>query len=93
MSVYRVTESFAYPGKDGYTHMCQVGSVVGGDDPVLKGHERYFETVEAAVEHAEARKAGKVEEATAEPGQLRQVSTVEEPEESVKRSPGRPRKV
>lgn len=81
MAIYRVKESFACPGKDGYTHLIQADTLVDSADRV-KGLEHLYEPVEVAA----ARQTG-VEEATAEPGALRSVSTG-----AHTRGPGRPRK-
>lgn len=50
------------------------GAEVLDDDPILKTHRAHFEPAEARV-----LKRTRVEQATAAPGELRRVSTVEEP--------------
>jgi len=77
---YRVKEAFAYTDKNGVPRVVAPGFLMSGDDPDYKRFPHMFEPVEVAA----ARAAG-VEDATAEPGALRSVST--------KRKPGRPRKV
>jgi len=81
MAIIRVREAFAAYDKTqkALRSFCP-GDLFSSDDPVVKGKEHLFEPVEVAA----ARNAG-VEDATAEPGALRSMSTVP------KR--GRPKKV
>jgi len=78
--VYRVKSAFYCNNGDGVPTVYTPGLLVFSDDPIFKGREQFFEPVEVA-----ARRLAGVEEATAEPGALRSVST------APKR--GRPKKV
>jgi hypothetical protein len=57
--------------RNGAVESYNPGRLVNGNDPVVKGRESYFEPVEVAA----ARAAG-VEQATAAPGEKRNVSPV-----------------
>lgn len=84
MSVYRAKEPFAFTSKSGVPRSIVPGDLLFDGDPDLKGREHLFERVEDAA----ARSRAVVESTTAEPGELRSLSTVHE----VKRGPGRPPK-
>lgn len=68
--VYRARSAFAFTDKQGVPRVITVGHLMSSDDPNFKGKEKLFEPVETAA----ARAAG-VEDATAEPGALRSLST------------------
>lgn len=69
--VYRAREPFAYTDKKGVPRSVAAGDLMSDDDPNFKGKEKLFEPVGLAA----ARTAGMVEEATAEPGALRSITT------------------
>lgn len=69
--VYRAREPFAYTDKQGVPRSVAAGDLMSSDNPDFKGKEKLFEPVETAA----ARSAGVVEEATAEPGALRSITT------------------
>jgi hypothetical protein len=70
VSTYRAKEPFAFTDVNGVPRSVVPGDLFDGDDPNLKGKLGLFEPVETAA----ARAAG-VEDASAEPGSLRSVST------------------
>ena len=76
--IYRCKEPFAFVDKHGVPRSVAVGTLVSGDDPDFKNKLNLFESVETAVARATS-----VEDASAEPGSLRSVST---------RGRGRPRR-
>lgn len=70
MTTYRAKEPFAFTDVNGVPRSVVPGDLFDGDDPNLKGKLGLFEPVEAA-----AKRAAGVEDASAEPGSLRSVST------------------
>ncbi|MFE7753000.1 hypothetical protein [Streptomyces sp. NPDC057428] len=62
----RCTRSFA-AYQDGKPRVVKAGSLVDDDDPVIKGREASFQTVDAHLQ----RQRGGVEAATADPGTVR----------------------
>lgn len=69
--IFRAKEPFACADGNGVVRSIAPGALFSVDDPIYKGRRHLFEPVEVAA----ARAAG-VEDATAEPGALRSVSTV-----------------
>lgn len=69
MATLRCKDSFAAFVK-GVPRVVSGGQLVDSSDPVVKGREKYFEAVDAFME----RRRPQVEQATAEPGEVRQVS-------------------
>ncbi len=69
-AIYRAREAFAFTDKRGVPRVVNAGDLIAADDPSLKGKIHLFEQVELA-----AARASGVEEATAEPGSRRSLST------------------
>jgi len=67
MGVLRCTEAFAFSDK-GVERVVRPGDLVDQNDPLVKGREQWFETVEANVHRMTDRT---VEQATAAPGEKR----------------------
>lgn len=65
MAILRCIEPFA--GDD--NRVVSAGSLVDSDDPIVKGREHLFEPVETYM----SRRAGTTEQATAAPGEVRNV--------------------
>ncbi len=67
MAVLRCIEPFAFSDK-GVERVVRAGDLVDERDPLVKGRERWFETVDANVGRTTDRS---VEQATAAPGEKR----------------------
>ncbi len=67
MAVLRCIEPFAFSDK-GVERVVRAGDLVDDKDPLVKGRERWFETVDANVGRMTDRS---VEQATAAPGEKR----------------------
>ncbi|NYV72983.1 hypothetical protein [Streptomyces sp. UH6] len=75
MAIKRATQPFtAY--LDGVPRVVRTGDLVQDDDPVLKGRERLFEDVDA---HVAQRAPRTVEQATADPGEPRSLTSPRQP--------------
>ena len=72
MGFKRCTSPFTYWSKDGVPRTVPGGELVDDRDPAIKGHEAFFEDVETYVS---ARSEARVEDATAAPGDKRDVTT------------------
>ncbi|MFD5041964.1 hypothetical protein ACFWNI_33480 [Streptomyces sp. NPDC058377] len=70
----RCTRSFA-AYQDGKPRVVKAGSLVADDDPVVKGREGSFQTVDAHLQ----RRRGSVEAATADPGTVRTLTPPVQP--------------
>jgi hypothetical protein len=68
--IYRVREAFHYTDAKGVPQFAHTDLLVSGDDPIVAKWPLFVEPVEVAV----ARAAG-IEDASADPGSLRSVST------------------
>jgi hypothetical protein len=68
MAILRCTEAFATT-QNGVPVVCNPGQLVESTDPLVKGHEQWFEPVEVTV--ARATPPAPVEQATAAPGEKR----------------------
>lgn len=86
MTIHRCKSPFS-TRINGVPRVVTGGELVDDSDPVFKGREAHFEAVETYVDRLADKRVSNVtvEQATAEPGELRQVS-------KPKRGPGRPRK-
>lgn len=73
MATLRAREAFSYNDINGVPHNVAPGDLFDSADRNVKGREHLFETVEIAVDRR--RKATGVEDATAEPGAKRSLST------------------
>lgn len=74
MAVYRCKSPFAVH-VDGRHRVISGGALVDDSDPVFKGREHLFERADEFVERVSRDRVDRVvEAATAEPGELRQVS-------------------
>jgi hypothetical protein len=71
--ILRARESFHYTNGAGVPSFVAVDALVTSDDPVVKGRQHLFEPVAVS---ADRRAAAGVEDMSAEPGELRSVSTV-----------------
>lgn len=71
MSVKRCKSAFTV-WVNGVPRVIAGGDLVDDTDPVYKGHEHFFEDASAYVAKRET--AGRVEDATAEPGDRREVT-------------------
>jgi hypothetical protein len=71
--VLRAIESFAFTGKNGVPRVIHVGELVDARDEAYRGKAHLFEPVEVAAARPGLRRAGLVEEATAEPNRKRSV--------------------
>jgi len=69
MPILRVKESFSVLN-DPTCRVYAAGDLVDSNDPVVRGREAHFETVEAVA----AKRAGIVEQATAAPGERRSLT-------------------
>ena len=79
---HRCINAFAYCPEGGGMRIYAGGVEVDGDDPILETHSAHFAPIAAAVS---VPAPSRIERATAEPGELRELS-------APKRRPGRPRK-
>lgn len=71
MAVLRCTEAFAFSDhKTGVERVVRPGDLVDAKDPLVKGREQWFESVDTTVERISDRS---VEQATAAPGEKRPV--------------------
>jgi len=71
MAVLRCTEPFAFSDhKTGVQRVVRLGDLVDSKDPLIKGREQWFETVDATAERFSNRT---VEQATSAPGEKRSV--------------------
>jgi hypothetical protein len=69
MAVLRCTEAFAFSDhKTGVERVVRPGDLVDAKDPLVKGREQWFESVDATVDRVSDRT---VEQATAAPGEKR----------------------
>ena len=71
MAIKRCISPFSVWDSAGTPRVIAGGELIADSDPAYAGHEAMFEDVETHVE----RTSGKVEQATAEPGEKRTVST------------------
>lgn len=69
MATLRCKEPFSCD-VDGVPRTVPAGTLLDSDDPIVKGREKLFEPVDAFME----RRAPRVEQATAEPGEKRSLS-------------------
>ena len=69
MAFLKCVESFAYTAKGGAQRVIRQGDVIDAADAAVKGREQFFQSVEASVEQATDRAAGKVEQSTRAPGE------------------------
>lgn len=80
MGTLRCVEPFAFSDhKAGVERVVRAGDLVDAKDPLVKGREGWFETVEANVERVTNRN---YEQATAAPGEKRAASVPSEPPRS-----------
>lgn len=79
MGTLRVKDAFAVSDSDGVQRVYAGGELVDDKDPVIKGREHHFETVEVTVgRRARRARRATVEEATAVPGEKRDMTEPEE---------------
>lgn len=83
--VLRATQAFAADDSRGIPRVFTPGALVKDDDPIVKGREHLFESVEATVE-----KSSSVERATAAPGEKRTLTTPAKPARG-RRGPRQPK--
>lgn len=74
MGIKRCKGSFSVWNKDGVPRVIAGGDLIDENDPVYKGHESYFEDVEGYVSAREEKKQTTVEQATAAPGEQRDLT-------------------
>ncbi len=78
--VYRVKEAFSFDDAQGVPNVLRVGTLLGENDPRVKGHEQFLEPADAAAERTTVtsvtaeRTSTAAETATAAPGERRHVT-------------------